>query len=348
MGTTLKTARPQASRWLCAGLMLLGIGALIITASMNLNFGESLAKTDTGRNIFGASALMIDGMACALALVVGLFARSGRRLEVLFLGVVAAAFLAFSMWSAVGFGMTQRIGKSRSEVSKAEDAAAFARATNAAAIKAKSDNVSWLRATYAGASRQTERESLLMQLTTAETAPVVLVPVPTVAGDVDQQAAVWAEKTGLTQEAIQMGSIVALAALLVMAKGLGFGLASGLWPVAPAVAAIVATVAPVVMPATPQPVPAPTPVRADSFELVRRWRDEATEHTKVDKPARAETVYGWFQEWAKAEGIDVTHVTQTAFGTACRKHGIPKERDGRYVVYPGIARSNVVMLTKAA
>ena len=349
MSKTLEAAgqaKPQASRWLCVGLMLLGIGALVITASMNLNFGESLARTDTGRSIFGASALMIDGMACALALVVGLFARGGRRIEVFFLGVVAAAFLAFSMWSAVGFGMMQRIGKSRSEVSKSVDAAELARATNAAAVKAKSESVSWLRGTYAGAIRQPERDSLLSQIRVAESAPVILVPVPTSAGEIDQQAVVWSEATGLTTETIQMGSIIALAGLLVMAKGLGFGLASGLWPVATVAESEPVKTAPepmIVVPISPLPVP----MRADSLDLVGRWRDEATEYTKTDKPARAETVYGWFQEWANVEGLDVSHVTQTAFGVACRRHGIPKKSDGRFVVYPGIKRTNVVNIKSA-
>ena len=69
---------------------------------------------------------------------------------------------------------------------------------------------------------------------------------------------------------------------------------------------------------------------------IEQFFREATTRVAPKQTARADTVHGWYQAWARDRGLEP--VTAAMFGRiSATIDGVTKRETGRFVVYEGIA-----------
>lgn len=315
---------------LAIGLMIGGAAALAITLKINYHFGSGLAVTEEGAQLQGWSSLVVDVMAALLAIATGALIRTGHR----FMGVGALlltlAFGAYSLTSAVGFGAAERLSLSEARKMVAADTKSKERA----AEKARLEYVEWLKRTATSRPRDTKS---LLDTTSAEIdklATVKRMPAPTLLPDA--QAAAFAHLTSIDQERIQIWLVVALAALLVTAKVVGFSFGAYLWP-APSASPTTAPGSTVA--ATEETITRSAPTIDMAAERHRRMVARfLREETKPATNGRltATEVYSAFRRWVSAEGY-LGVPTQVLFGRICGEMGLARVTSGGMVRYPSIA-----------
>lgn len=364
----MKSYRPPpiGTRLLCFGLFCAGLAAMSLTAAMNTELGRSLASTDYGSALQGGAALNVDVLFALIALSAGALFNLGRRGTGVIVALVAALFGLYSVSGVIGFGAKERVAKVRTAEVHQQRIDDAARLQYQAAIEAKKEHLQWLRATLVKAQSEgyskTYRDALLVQIAQAA-GEQVEVKAATVSNAMpDAQAAVLA---GVAREAgvsvsvedVQLVLIGGLALLLVLGKGLAFGLATALWPRREVVEAEAsrgeaegAPMAPSVpLPAeVPPSKPWPQPMRpvdraaisltrAREQKVVKDFFGEAIVTTGRGK-VKAGAVYLWFAQWVRERGLQPA-MSQAQFGRLVSELRLAsKVKDSRFVYYSGLAR----------
>ena len=322
-------SEPSGSYWLSGGLIFAGVVALGVTATMNAHFGKSLALSEVGQDLQQASSLVADGMAALMAVVVGSFWRARRRTAAAVAGAVMCAFAAYSMVSVIGFGASERIGKSARDTATVTAEADATKAANAEAAKSREDLRRWLR-DMTLTRRPGDQKPLIEAVERAATIPIVVKAVPATV-TVDQQASVLASLVRWKLEHVQVTLIVWLSVLLVLAKVSGFGFGAFLMPRKALKAHTVSS-------ATKDEETFTSSIRDDhtAAETVNddpdTVRDQVrqfvkvglTEDDRVSTPAGE--VYQAYVEWCAAAGLDATQPNRWKFAkalrAACQAEGI--------------------------
>lgn len=323
--------RRLGSYLLAIGLMVGGAAALAITLKINYHFGSGLAVTEQGAQLQGWSSLVVDVMAALLAIVTGALMRLKHRWMGMGALILTVAFGAYSLTSAVGFGAAERLSLAESR----RVAVADAKANAQTAEKARIAYVEWLKRT--ATSRPKDAKGLL-EVTSAEIdklsqtkAAVVPSLLP------DAQAAAFAHLTSIDQERIQIWLVVALAALLVTAKVVGFSFGAYLWPSTPAPAP--APVSQKTTPATPAETKMVDMAGERHRRVVARFLAEETKPTTNGRLTSTD-VYNAFRRWVSTENISGAP-TQTMFGRICGELGVPRTHSGGVIRYPSISINGV-------
>ncbi len=324
--------RPWGGYFLSAGLMAAGAAALAITLKINFHFGSGLAVTEAGAELQGLSSIVVDVMAALLALATGVLLRTKRRAMGAFCLLLTVAFGAYSLMSAVGFGAAERLSLSETRRAVAADAAAKAKATTDLRI----GYVEWLKRTTSSRPRDTKT---LLDVASKEIDKIGEVKAVAPALLPDAQARAFASLIGADENRIQLWLVVALATLLVIAKVVGFGIGSYVWPTAP-----VASPEATAPDGERKPVPeetveaTPTPpvniAHERHLRLVKSFLDERTV-PDVNGKHSASQVYGAFRKWAFEAGVVVVP-PQAHFGRLCGELGVIKHPSGTAVRYANI------------
>lgn len=314
---------------LAIGLMIGGLAALAMTLKINYHFGSGLAVTAEGAQLQGWSSLVVDVMAAMLAIATGVLIRSGHRIMGLSALLLTIAFGAYSLTSAVGFGAAERLSLSEGRKMVAADI----KSKEKSAETARMAYVEWLKRTATSRPRDTKSildatSAEIDKLATVKHTPATLLP--------DAQAAAIAHLTSIDQERIQLWLVVALAALLVTAKVVGFSFGAYLWP-APSVPPTTAPGSTAA--ATEETITRSAPTIDMAAERHRRMVARfLREETKPATNGRltATEVYSAFRRWVSAEGY-LGVPTQVLFGRICGEMGLVRVTSGGMVRYPSIA-----------
>jgi len=367
--TTYRPPPLLGQRLLCGALFLAGLAAMSLTAAMNADLGRSLASTDYGSTLQGGAALNVDILFALLALAAGVLLNRGRWLAGSGVAVVAALFGLYSLSGVVGFGARERVAKARTAEVTQERIDAAARQANADARHSKGEHIAWLKATLVEARSQAERARLLEQIAEATNKPLAVQVAPIANAMPDAQASVLASfgrdlGVRLSVEDVQIGLIGGLALLLIVGKGLAFGLSTALWPsrADPAIAAKIVAAEEVEPAAPPVPAPLPQPMRpidaaqppheavdlarAREVRAVREFFNQEIVAVGEKAKVKATVVYHWFQTWARGRGIE--GMSQTQFGRIVTDQKLAeKQNDGRHVFYRGVTRAQQELATAA-
>lgn len=217
-------------------LGILGTIALGLTLTMDYYFGKSLALEDNMQIIMGAAFVGIELIVVGLAAVNGSMIRDGHG----WLGAGLAIFIVFgaglAMTATIGFGGTQRIGKSEAAVAKVNNANAQAKAENDEALRRHNEYEAWLRNTVITGATRSIRRDANERLQALVTQPVNLKGITEAAPAPDVQAEVLVRTLQTINvpaeiDTVQVGLTLAVALFLTLSQSICFGLAAYRWPV---------------------------------------------------------------------------------------------------------------------
>jgi hypothetical protein len=259
-------------------LGILGTIALGLTLTMDYYFGKSLALEGPTQIIMGTAFVGIEVIVVGLAAVNGSLLRDGHY----WLGAVLAVFIVFgaglAMTATIGFGGTERLGKSETIAAQIANDNATAEAENAAAKKQREDYMAWLKNTVVKGATRAIRRDANKQLRALINDPIELKSVTHAAPSSDIQTEVLvrtltAIHVPVQFDQVQVFLILGVALFLTLSQSICFGLAAYRWPVRKVIAMPVSEVKPLQGMVSERDIAAnnddrPTPPRSASAAIV--------------------------------------------------------------------------------
>lgn len=200
-----------------------GIVVLVITASMNLDFGQTIAATDRGKMIFAGAAIACDVIGIALfGILVGRLLKHRHFAAAIIPAIVVSCAVIWSIGSMIGFGATERMS-----VAAARQGAID---REARADKLQEGYLKWLRGTAISNARTKSQRRELLEAASAELSKVRKEASTEVRILPDAQAELLSKLTRQSVETVQVGLVTWLACLLILMKASLFSLAGFMWP----------------------------------------------------------------------------------------------------------------------
>lgn len=358
---------------LCVALAGVGAMAAFYEVTMSMDFWRGLAMSKEGAESLAMSAIALSAFAALFSFAGGTARRIGFPVIGWLVVFAAVIFTAYNVTSVMGFQLKERVGRVLLDQAKAEKAEKKAVETRDDAKSTRAEQLSWLRATYAGTPKKDkdERDRLLSKIEA-----IGSVALPSAVSEAepvipDLQAAVFANMlaSGSQEdiETVQTRMIGAFALLLGVGVMLAFWLSGLLWPgpvTRPAAPAAAMPVVPVeaaegkgVDRPTANPITFPgaasehrgrgrSITQADR-DLVSEFIREARAVAKPGARCKAEEVHQWFGQWANAGGHP--SMTLTRFGRIVAElDPTIKINDGRNVLYMGLAQPAYAITKLAA
>ena len=304
-----------ASMLFAGALVLLGF-----TIAMNYSFAASIALSDYGKLLRAGSSIGMDVFGAVMMLAAGFAWTAGHRTLAFGTFLAALGFMAYTGWNLVGFGATERLGAEyhRNQVDTAQ------KAHDKANMTMRTDQAKWLRETSTEVKGEQRTKMIAesnAQIDKALSAPVqvdkVLPP--------DAQASMVAEMTGAKAGSVQRIDIIVFAALLIMGKSIGFGLAPVFWP-RKAAADTVAKITTLRDRSTPN-ARLGNELTAQPDDKRRRAVESFLAEVVSTSPGSnvvADDLHCAYAEWARRNGSMT--MTQSAFGRVMTETSVQRQR----------------------
>jgi hypothetical protein len=215
-------------RWNSALLALMGCALLAATAVVNYKFGHTLALDPEDAKIQAIAGLLIDLLGAVLISASVYKWYGGHKITAGMAFVLMIFCMGYSMFSIVGFGASGRVEKSRMIEERAKAARDTASKEAELTAAARKETADWLKSTFRQAEGK-ERSRLIDEVVKLGTSNVdVKAPMVTSAMG-DPQSEVFAERMGVSKNAVQFWLMFSIAAILKAGEILCFGMASQQW-----------------------------------------------------------------------------------------------------------------------
>lgn len=341
---------------LCIFLILTGLAAYGIAATIDIDYWSSQAVTDRGKLEWGGSALVFQTMTFLFAGVVAVLLRQRKFGIALLGGIVLSFYMIYGMSSIVGFGGRERISKTVSADERHKSQLDAVVTANAQSTQLRAAHIKFLQEQVAKTKRPESKQVAIDALGQATFGTIEVLPAPVKEQMADPQAEfLHMLFPSWTVESIQFASTIAFGIGLIFAKIFCFAFGVGLWPVSEPrkskakpeqeiIADAPETPSNIIHPpqfakATPSPAMVADETEAEPVDPalardVEKYVNEVDQveefwgsQTRVASEARISctTMYKAYCNWAKARGHNPA--SSQMFGRVATRIGI--ERDKR-------------------